>query len=82
MNIFRNRRFGYFVGGLLTAIVGKEILKSSKTRNVMVKTMAKGMKLQKDAQVYMQNMREDAVDLCYEAQKSELEGRTLNVDGK
>ena len=29
--------------------------------------MAKGMKLQQDAQVTFQNMKEDAQDLCHEA---------------
>lgn len=68
MLFFGHRRVAYFVGGLLTALVGKEILKSSQVRNTVVKTMAKGMKMQKDAQTYIQNMKEDAEDLCYEAQ--------------
>lgn len=68
MLFFGHRRAAYFVGGLLTAIVGKEILKSSQVRGAVVKTMAKGMKMQKDAQTYIQNMKEDAEDLCYEAQ--------------
>lgn len=62
------RNLAYFFGGFLTAFVGKSVLNSPKTRKTVVKTMAKGMKLQKDAQTYLQNVREDAEDLCYEAQ--------------
>lgn len=68
MRFFGRRNMAYFLGGILTAIVGKSVLNNPKTRKTVVKTMAKGMKFQKDAQTYLQNVREDAEDLCYEAQ--------------
>ena len=40
-----------------------------KTRELCVAGMAKGMKLQQDARVTLQNMKEDAQDLCAEAKQ-------------
>ena len=38
-------------------------------RELCVAGMAKGMKLQQDARVTLQNMKEDAQDLCAEAKQ-------------
>lgn len=56
-----------FVAGIGAAIVGTQIAKCPKTREVVVKGLAKGMKLQNDAQEMIQNMREEAEDLVVEA---------------
>lgn len=45
------------------------MVKSDKTRKVCVKGLAKGMKLQKDAQEVFQNMKEDASDICHDAKQ-------------
>lgn len=66
-NCLKNEKVLCFVGGMAAALVGAKILKSTKTREVCVAGMAKGMKLYRDAQVNFQNMKEDAQDLCHEA---------------
>lgn len=48
---------------------GSQVAKSPKTRELCVAGMAKGMKLQQDARVTLQNMKEDAQDLCAEAKQ-------------
>ena len=56
-------------GGVAAALVGAKVAKSPKTRELCVAGMAKGMKLQQDARVTLQNMKEDAQDLCAEAKQ-------------
>lgn len=61
-----------FVAGLATGIVGLQFLKSKTARKACVATMAQGMKLQKDAQVLFESMKEDAQDICYEAEQKNM----------
>ena len=76
----KNPKYLCFVGGAAAAVVGYKVLKSQKARQLCVAGMAKGMKLQQDAQVALQNMKEDAQDLCHEAkakaQAEEAAGET------
>jgi len=51
------------------ATLGVKALKSDKTRDLCVKGIAKGMKLQKDAQETFQNMKEEASDICFDAKQ-------------
>lgn len=73
LDYLKNEKLLCFVGGILTATYGVKALKSDKTRNACVKGIAKCMKLQKDAQVTLQNMKEEAEDICFDAKK-ESEG--------
>lgn len=57
-----------FVAGAAVAVVGMIAVKSNAARKACVNTIAQGMKLQKDAQVLFETMKEDAQDLCYEAE--------------
>lgn len=70
---FKDCRFWCTLGGVAAAIVGEKILKSKKTREICVSGMAKGMKLHQDACVALQNMKEDAQDLCDEAKQKAQE---------
>ena len=63
----KNEKAVLYVGGILTAIVGKKILNSKVVRNTCVSTLAKGMQLQKEAESYVQNIKDEAQDLCYDA---------------
>lgn len=74
MEFYKDTRFLCFAGGVAAAIVGGKVLKSPKARELCVAGMAKGMKLQQDAQVTFQNMKEDAQDLCHEAKTKAQEG--------
>lgn len=58
-----------FAAGAAAVVVGKKILTSPKTREICVSGLAKGMKLRQDAEEAFKNVREDAEDLCYEAQR-------------
>ena len=49
-------------------VIGKKIVTAKKTRQLAVSGLAKGMKLQNDAKAAFQNMKDDAADLCYDAQ--------------
>ena len=74
MEFYKDPRFLCFASGVAAAIVGGRVLKSPKARELCVAGMAKGMKLQQDAQVTFQNMKEDAQDLCHEAKAKAQEG--------
>ena len=67
MKWYQNPKILCFAGGVAAALVGAKVAKSPKTRELCVAGMAKGMKLQQDARVTLQNMKEDAQDLCAEA---------------
>ena len=47
------------------------MLQAIKVRSMCVSGLAKGMKFQQEAKETLQNMREEAEDMCYEA-KSQL----------
>lgn len=68
-DIIKNEKLLCFAGGILAATYGVKVLKSEKTRKTAVKGLAKCMKLQKDAQVAFQNMKEEAEDICYDAKQ-------------
>ena len=69
MKWYQNPKILCFAGGVAAALVGAKVAKSPKTRELCVAGMAKGMKLQQDARVTLQNMKEDAQDLCAEAKQ-------------
>lgn len=72
LDFVKSEKVLYFVGGVLAATYGVKTIKSEKTRKACVSGLAKCMKLQKDAQVTFQNMKEEAEDICYDA-KNEAE---------
>ena len=71
LKVFKNEKLWCAVAGAAAVIVGKKILKADKTRSLAVTGLAKGMKFQQEAKETLQNMREEAEDMCYEA-KSQL----------
>ncbi len=64
---FENEKFTFFIGGAAAALIGLKALKTKTARKLAVNALATGMKLQEDARVSYENIREDAADLCYEA---------------
>lgn len=73
MKFYKNEKILCFVGGILASFAAAKIYKSKKAREICVLGIAKGMKIQQDAQVALQNMKEDAQDLCYEAKQKAQE---------
>ena len=68
-NWLKNEKILCFLGGAVAALAGVKAAKSEKTRAMDVKGLAKGMKLQQDAKVTLQNMKEEAQDICYDAKQ-------------
>jgi uncharacterized protein YbjQ (UPF0145 family) len=68
-DIVKNEKVLCFVGGVLAATYGVKVLKSDKTRKACVSGIAKCMKLQKDAQEAIQNMKDEAEDICFDAKQ-------------
>ena len=62
-----NAKLACYVGGAVTAVVVEKVVKSPKFRETCVNVLAKGMMLQKDAESYVQNIKDEAQDLCYDA---------------
>lgn len=69
LKYLNNEKFLCFISGVAAATLGVKALKSDKTRSLCVKGLAKGMKLQKDAQEAFQNMKEDAADVCFDTKQ-------------
>ena len=62
-----NSKLACYVGGVVTDFVVEKVVKSPKFRETCVSTLAKGMMLQKEAESYVQNIKDEAQDLCYDA---------------
>lgn len=69
-NLIKNEKTLLVAGGVLLGTLGLKLLKSGAARKLYVSTLANGMKLQKDAQNMFETMKEEAEDMCYEAQES------------
>ena len=67
-----------FIGGAAAAVIGGKILKSKKARELCVKGLAGGMKFKHDAQTAMQNLKEDAQDIYYDAMNEASEDDIIN----
>lgn len=84
LSIFKNEKFWCVVAGAAGVIIGKKILTSPKTRELTVNGLAKGMKLQDDAKNALQNLRDDAADVCYDARTqaglNKTEDNDNNID--
>lgn len=56
-----------FVGGVATALVGKKVLESDKTKECCTQTMAKVLAMKKDAEESFQDMKDNAEDIVVDA---------------
>ncbi|MBO5561428.1 MAG: DUF1490 domain-containing protein [Firmicutes bacterium] len=66
-DVLKSTKFLCFVGGAAAAFICGKIAKCEKTRELCVHGLAKGMKLKHDAQTAVQNLKEDAQDVYYDA---------------
>lgn len=67
LDCFKNKQALVFVGGIATAIIGKKILKSQVVRDFCVENVARGMMIYDDAKVSLNNIKEGAEDIIYDA---------------
>lgn len=65
--IFEHKHALLFVGGVATALVGKKILESDCTKDFCAKGMAQVMSVKKEAEETFQNMKDNAEDICADA---------------
>lgn len=65
----KSDKFICFGSGVLAAALGTKALKSEKARKVCVNGLAKCMQLGNDVKEALQNMKEEAEDICYDAQQ-------------
>ena len=66
-DVLTSEKFLCFVGGIAAAVVCTQVLKCNKTRELCVQGLAKGMKFKHDTQTAIQNLKEDAQDIYYDA---------------
>lgn len=71
MGLLKNEKVLLFAGGVIAALVGKKVFKSQVARRLCVEGVAAGMKLQKDALCAFQNIKEEAADLCHDAEEEQ-----------
>lgn|GEM_PF-1306400 len=70
LKLLASKKALMFIGGAVTATVGKQVLQSEKTRNMAVKMVAKGVKFREDVQETLERFKEDAQDIYADAVKS------------
>lgn len=58
-----------FAVGIVAGVIGSAVARTEKTRECMVKGLAKGMLCKDSATEYVTNLREDAEDICKEARE-------------
>lgn len=56
-----------YVGGAATVVAGKAILKSNGFRKACVATVANGIKTRRTVESYVQDVKDEAMDICYDA---------------
>ena len=78
---YKNKKVWSYVGGLATAIVGSKILKAPKTRELCVKTIAAGMSAKNSAAACIQNIKEDAQDICKDAKEAAAKAEDEQCEG-
>ena len=67
MTILKNEKLLCFAGGIAAALIGPKVLKCKKTRELGIKGLAAGMKLQRQALETFHNMKEEATDIYVDA---------------
>ncbi|MDR3223486.1 MAG: hypothetical protein LBT66_07155 [Methanobrevibacter sp.] len=65
--IIEHKNLLFFVGGAVTALAAKKIIESDKVKNFAVKTAAKVMQFQDEANETLLNIKEDAEDIKNDA---------------
>lgn len=58
-----------FVGGIAAALIGKKIIESQTTKEICSQTMAQVMAVKKDAEECFQDIKDNAEDICADAQE-------------
>ena len=70
MEFLKNEKTRWFLIGVAAATAGVQFLKSKTVKNGCVKAIAGGMKLKNEAAAAFDQIKEDAQDMCYDAEQS------------
>lgn len=79
---YKNEKLLSFLGGAAAVIVGTKILKAPKTRELCVKGLASGITAKNNAMATIQNLKEDAEDLCADAREQAAKAEDAEDEGK
>ena len=77
--VIKHKKLLLFAGGAITAIAAKKILESDETKKFCVKTLAKVMELQDQAEETFQDVKDNAEDVRHEA-KLKAKNEVFNVE--
>lgn len=69
MNWYKNEKVLSFLGGAAAVIIGTKIVKMPKTRELCVKGLASGIMAKNSVSAAIQNIKEDAEDICADARE-------------
>ena len=69
-NLLMNPHFQFFVGGFVVGTLGLKALKSEKSRNLCINGLAKFIMVQKSLKESYENMKEEALDICHDAEQA------------
>ena len=69
MSVWKNEKFWCVVAGVVGPAIIKKVIKAPKTREFAVKGLAEGMKITADAKAAIQDMKDEAADICNDAKK-------------
>lgn len=67
--LYEHKNILLFAGGIAAAIIGKKLLESKTVKEGAINTMASLMTVQKEAEETFQNIKEDAEDICHDAEE-------------
>ncbi|MDR2830380.1 MAG: DUF6110 family protein [Methanobrevibacter sp.] len=73
--IIEHKNLLLFIGGAITALAAKKVIESDVAKNFAVKTVAKAMQFQDEANETLLNIKEDAEDIKNDA--TNIKKRTI-----
>ncbi|MDO5849472.1 MAG: hypothetical protein Q4P18_08045 [Methanobrevibacter sp.] len=82
--LYEHKELLIFAGGIATAIIGKQLLKSETVKKTGTRAMAKVLETKKEAEERFQNMKDDAEDMVEDAErlkKEEIYVNEVEIDG-
>jgi hypothetical protein len=73
-DFFKNKYVIGFGAGVAASVIGYQVLKSKTFKKAAVKTVAYGMKIREDAKCAVNEIKEEAEDVCASAHAEALAG--------
>lgn len=77
--MYKHKHALIFVGGMATAIIGAKILKSQVTKDYAAKGMAKVLTCKSEIEESIQDIKDDAEDICTDAKAAKKEALCVDT---